>query len=204
MVPRRLALPLVLVAFLAFAVPADAVLSGRNGRIAFTSGRIAGDATAQIFMVNPVTPSPIEGPFSIPMTENRHASFSPDRTKLVFAAGTPGSLATEQYDLFVRDFAAEPDTITPLDLVEATDNLSSDRPAWSPDGTRIAYEHQPTDNSTERNIMVKTFGTAAPATPLTTGAPIEGKPAWSADSQTIYYSQLNGTDTDIVREPAAG
>ena len=124
---RRLLLPLTIVLLVAFAVPADAVLSGRNGRIAFTSGRLAGDATAQIFMVDPVTPSPIEGPFSIALTQNRHASFSPDRTKLVFAAGTPGTLATEQYDLYVRDFAAEPDTITPLDGIEASDNLRRKR-----------------------------------------------------------------------------
>ena len=194
---------------LAFAVPAEAVLSGRNGRIAFTSGRAAGDATAQIYTINPVNLTPVEGPFSIPGVQNRHASFSPDRTKLVFAAGTPGSLANEEYDLFVRDFAAEPDTITPLDLLQLGDQLSSDHPAWSPDGTRIAYETQPADpgnDSTDRDIMVKTFGTAAPAVALTSGGNFELKAAWSPDSQEIYYAQSPTapptTQFDIVKKAA--
>jgi Tol biopolymer transport system component len=199
-----------LIGTLVIAEAASAVLSGRDGRIAFTSGRAAGDATAQIYTINPVNLGPVEGPFGIPGVQNRHASWSPDRTKLVFAAGTPGSLATEEYDIFVRDFEAEPDTVTALDQTQLGDELSSDHPAWSPDGTRIAYETQPADpgnDSTDRNIMVKTFGTSAAAVPLANSANFELKPAWSPDSSEIYYATSptpppGATQFDIVKKNA--
>lgn len=200
-------------------VPAEAVAPGRNGRIAFTSGRTAGDATAQIFTINPVSPIGPGAPTAIsPLGgQSRHASWSPDRTKLVYANGTPGTLATEEYDLFVRDFVAN--TLTALDANEVADGLSSDHPAWSPDGTRIAYEQQPdtvTKDSTERDIKIKTVGTSAPAVNLTpaNAAPFQLKPAWSPDSQTVYFAQspvpsnAPGENFDIVSKaataPAAG
>jgi hypothetical protein len=73
---------LVLGACLSLASPARAVLEGRNGRIAFTSGREAGDNHAQLYMrgasgstgVGTLSP-----PFAIANTQNRHPSRSPDR-----------------------------------------------------------------------------------------------------------------------------
>ena len=201
-------LVLAVAALAAATAPAGAVVPGENGRIVFVSGRDTNsDATARLHLLpvfsNTSGGGTVGSAFTPVGGQWRHPSWSPDRTKVVAANGTAdNNPATQNFDLFVYDLEAR--TLTPLDGTQLGDSLSSDRPAWSPDGTRIAYEHQPTDNSTERNIMIKTVGTAAPATPLTTGAPIEGKPSWSSDSQTVYYSQLNGTDTDIVREPAAG
>jgi hypothetical protein len=74
---------LVLGACLSLASPALAVLEGRNGRIAFTSGREgANDNLSQLYMrgasgstgVGTLSP-----PFAIANTQNRHPCWSPDR-----------------------------------------------------------------------------------------------------------------------------
>ena len=201
-------LAICLAALIALPAAAAAVTPGENGRIVFARGPDpGGDSLARLHLL-PVFSSVGGGTVGSPFTplggQYRHPSWSPDRTKVVVANGTPGSPATEEFDLFVYDFEAR--SLTPLDGTQVADGLSSDRPAWSPDGTRIAYEQQPADNSPERNIVIKTVGTAAPATPLTTGGPVERKPAWSPDSQTVYYSQENPSPQfqDIVREPADG
>ena len=120
-----LAAALLTLASVAAAPPASAVLEGRNGRIVFTSGREgANDNLAQIYL-RTVTSSTgggtVSGPVGIPGVQNRHASWSPDRTRIVFAAGTPGSPTTEEYDIFVRDLVAN--TVTPLDATQVGDGL---------------------------------------------------------------------------------
>jgi Tol biopolymer transport system component len=195
---------------LALAAPASAVLEGRNGRIAFTSGREgANDNLAQIYLrtvTSDTGAGSVSAPVGLPGVQNRHASFSPDRTKIVFAAGTPGPPTTEEYDLYIRDLVAN--TVTPLDASEIGDGLSSDHPAWSPDGSRVAYEHQTIDNSTQRDIMVKTVGSGVAPLSLTVGGPIEFKPAWSPDSSEIYYAKQSAvppaSNLDIVKRPATG
>ena len=195
---------LALAVVVALPAPAGAVLSGRNGRIAFTSGRAAGDNQAQIYLRS-VTSSSGAGTLSDPIVplggQWRHASWSPDRTRLVIANGTPGSPTTERYDLFIKDFEAN--TLTQF----ISNTNTADHPAWSPDGTRIAYEEAPSNGSADRDIKVKTVGSIAqPALSLTSGAPKEFKPAWSPDSQFIYYAKDNPTPQflDIVKRPSTG
>ena len=203
---RRIAIVLALAGLVPSATPAGAVLSGENGRIVFASGRNGGDAIAAIFLL-PVPSSTGGGTVSPAVSESgtgaqfRHPTWSPDRTRIAYAAGIPGSPTTENFNIFIHDL--ETDELTPI--TNPVDSLSADRPAWSPDGTRIAYEHQPVDNSAERDIRVQTVDSAAPPLDLTTGTPVEGKPAWSPDSQTIYYHKVGFfNDLDIVSEPAGG
>ena len=83
------------------------------------------------------------------------------------------------YTLDLTDPNAAPVNIT------NTPTITEDRPAWSPDGTRIAYE---SEAGTQVDILVDTepFGSGANLTLANDPKP-EGKPAWTPDSQTIYY-----------------
>ncbi len=132
---------------------AGAVLSGENGRIVFVQGPTGGNA--QLFLL-PVPSSTGGGTLSPPITsaavQHRHPTWSPDRTKIAYAAGSP-SCTPNKCDIFVLDLTtpgAIPDNITD------TATVNEDRPAWSPDGTRIAYESEVTNGSGQLDVLVDT------------------------------------------------
>jgi Tol biopolymer transport system component len=200
---RTIVAVLALAAFAALPSSAFGVLSGTNGRIAFTSGRAQGDNLAQIYLRTTIG-STGGGTLSDPIVpvggQWRHASWSPDRTRIVMANGTPGSPTTERYDLFIKDF--ESGTLTQF----FANTNTADHPAWSPDGAHIAFEEAPSAGSADRDIKVKLVGSSVPATTLTSTTKREFKAAWSPDSQTIYYAQENTSPQflDIVKQPATG
>ena len=80
---------------------------------------------------------------------------------------------------------------------------NEDRPAWSPDGTHIAFEK---DNGVpaDRDIFVASAVNGSGQTNITsTAGAIEGKPAWDPTGSTIYYEKGNAQNpainTDIVK-----
>jgi Tol biopolymer transport system component len=84
-----IAVTLVTVASLSVVAAATAVVPGRNGRIAFTSGREApNDNHAQLYLVDGFGGA-LSSPFTPVGGQSSHPSWSPDRTKVVFANGTP-------------------------------------------------------------------------------------------------------------------
>jgi Tol biopolymer transport system component len=200
---RTIVAVLALAALAALPSSAFGVLPGTNGRIAFTSGRAQGDNLAQIYLRTTIG-STGGGTLSDPIVpvggQWRHASWSPDRTRIVMANGTPGAPTTERYDLFIKDF--ESGLLTQF----FANTNTADHPAWSPDGAHIAFEEAPSAGSADRDIKVKLVGSSVPAVTLASSAVREFKPAWSPDSQTIYYAKENPNPQflDIVKRPAAG
>jgi Tol biopolymer transport system component len=200
--PRaRLATLLALAALCALPGTAGAVLSGVNGRIMFASGREVSDATAGLYMRTIV--GSVGGgqvfPAAAPVggEQHRHPSWSPDRTKVVYARGPSGD-----WNIHIKDLTNQSVT----GITSTVDSVFSDRPAWSPDGTKIAWEDEVTNNSNQMDIIVYDVATGTKTNITQTNSIIEGKPAWSPDSQTIYYHRSGSpaTNLNIVSRPAAG
>ena len=65
-------------------------------------------------------------------------------------------------------------------------------PTWSPDGTRIAYRHQPGDDLTTDIDVIDLRGSAARNLTRSAGVADWG-PAWSPDGTTIAWNSDRGT-----------
>ena len=201
---------LCLAAIASFPQTAGAVLSGVNGRIVFSSGRgQADDSTAKLYL-RPTIGSVGAGTASLITTANgtgqhRHPTWSPDRTKIAYAQGPTTGANFDIYILDLTNPSATPQNIT------SSNNVTDDRPAWSPDGTRIAFESENVDGGAVPNqLNLKIYdvgsGVTSDFTSTTVGT-YEHKPAWTPDSQTLYYVVGNPNTANamqIVKEPAAG
>jgi Tol biopolymer transport system component len=190
-------------ALLAAAQGAGAVIAGPNGKIVFTSGRNDGltpfdDAHAQLWVMAKAGATPVRVTANAAI-QHRHASWSPDRTKLVYSAGIGGD-----FDIYILDLTRPLSATNPTDVTPVP-GVADDRPSWSPDGTRIAYQSKAGTNPAQIVIQSVTDGSQTVLTqPVGTGD--AGKPVWSADSKTIFYSLVVATspavDDDIYRKAA--
>lgn len=196
---------LALAAVLALAPSAGAVLPGFNGRIVFVSGRggpANDDSEAKIYL-RTITSDTGAGSASGTVTptagiQHRHPTWSPDRTKIAYAAGVGGN-----YDIYVLDLTtpgAVPQNFT------NSNNVTDDRPAWSPDGEHIAYESEVADGSNQTDVLVKAYPPSglSPLFITSTNGVFEGKPAWSPDSQTIYFARGPLSASDILKKASNG
>ncbi|HSI81349.1 MAG TPA: hypothetical protein VK919_11945 [Solirubrobacterales bacterium] len=180
---------------LALPTAAFGVFQGRNGKIAFVSGRgVGGDASADVYIVD--GPGAQVGP---PLTtaagQHRHPNWDGDARRLVYALWNGAT----QEDIWVHDVELGGRT-----NITQNGTVRDDRPAFSPDGTKVAYESEVTDGSGQQDILITTIGGG---TVNLTSSPnvIEGKPVWSPDGQTIYYSRATTAvpgDHDIYKEPS--
>ena len=181
------------------ALPAAAlgVFQGRNGKIAFVSGRGAGgDASADVYIVDGPG-EPVGPPLTTAAGQHRHPDWDGDARRLVYALWDGAA----NRDLWVHDVELGGRT-----NITTSPTVTEDRPAFSPDGTKVAYESEVTAGSGQQDILITTLGPGGGTINLTsTPNLIEGKPVWSPDGKMIYYSGRllpPATDDDIRRKPA--
>jgi Tol biopolymer transport system component len=214
---RRLA-QLALLGALALAALAPGSASatappGPNGKIAFSSGRANSDvpapapnddSMARIWVADYPGGTPVQVTTLPAGLQHRHPDWSPDHTKIVYAAGTAFNM-NGNYALWIVDLRTGSQT----EFAPAADH--QDHPAWSPDGTKIAY-------GSNGDIWVKDVAPGSQPVQLTSSGDLEERPFWSPDGNTIYYNRVvgankrdiykktpvtpSGVETDIVPGPA--
>jgi Bacterial Ig domain/WD40-like Beta Propeller Repeat len=196
MTKRCLVPCLVLTALSLLAVPSASVatsIPGPNGKIVFASGRAslgipapsASDADARIWVADYPSGTPAQVTTLPAGTQHRHPNWSPDHTKIVYAAGVAFS---GEYALWIVDLVAG----TQTEFVSKA--AMQDRPTWSPDGTRIAY-------GSGGDLYVKSVAAAGTGqgTQLTNTADIDERPVWSPDGQTLYFNRGPAADRDLYK-----
>jgi Tol biopolymer transport system component len=125
---------------------------------------------------------------------NTDVSWSPDGTKLLFnGCPSAASCAPANYEIYAMD-------AIPLNAATriTNDGLADYDPYFSPDGTKIAWlvNVDPTANVIPATttalgrwaIRIATIG--SPASYLIDDGNINSKPAWSLDSQTIFFHRM--------------
>jgi Tol biopolymer transport system component len=211
---QRLTLALVALASVAF-LPgaAEAVIPGPNGPIAFTSGRDDGGTAftsmkAQVWMLNAPGGAAIRLSSGFDDFHHRHPTWSPDRTKVAYARCQLSSATCNfsgPWDIYVQDLlnGGTPVNITP-------GGESEDRPAWSPDGTRIAYTKNTSGTNWDIKVRPATGGaetTVATAVSNEAGGWKQTRAQWTPDSTALIYGdefQNTPADYDIRRAAADG
>lgn len=175
----------VLVSLFAPATGQATSIPGPNGKIVFASGRAnsdepspaaGNDNNARLWVADYPSGTPVQvttGPKGI---QDRHPNWSPDHTRIVYAAGEPFNTKGE-YELRIVDLR------TGIDSQFAPKAEKQDRPTWSPDGTRIAY-------GSRGDLWVKSVAPGSEPVQLTNTPEFwEERPVWSPDGQTLYYNR---------------
>jgi hypothetical protein len=183
---RRLVLTSALATVVLASVPAAAsatFIPGPPGKVVWTSGRANSDEpepldkndnNARLWVADYPAGAPVQVTTGPKGVQHRHPNWSPDHTRIVYAAGPP---FTGPFELRILDLRTGDDTQF------APPAPAQDRPSWSPDGSQIAY-------GSNGDLWVKGVAPGSEPVQLTETATIqEERPVWSPDGNTLYYNR---------------
>lgn len=158
--------------------PARAAFPGQNGKLAYSILRCSPSCVQNLYLINP------DGTGRTPLTSTaaRDATpaWSPDGTKIAFSSNrddpSPATCSSCNYEIYVMNA----DGTGAQRLTFAAGQDSS--PAWSPDGSKIAF-HRSVPGSTSVYVI------NADGSGETLLAQSGSSPAWSPDGSTIAFSR---------------
>jgi Tol biopolymer transport system component len=168
--------------------------SSDGTRIAFTSDQdeVGGFSDIWVMDADGSNQTNLTKTPDTPDADNFHEyqpSWAPSSSQIVFVKEVPGQVFSEQPDIFVMD--TDPTTDDAINLTD-TDASESD-PAWSPDGTKIAFA-----GVRNQGWEIVTMDPNGQNEFILTGDSFEGDdhaPDWSPDSTKVVFmkqSQVGG------------